>query len=52
MLADCKTVEEATQISLDGQRIMDSIEKNPKPVVAAIQGSCLGGGLEVGKRHC
>lgn len=47
MLAGCKTVEEATQISRDGQKIMSDIEKNSKPIVAAIMGSCLGGGLEV-----
>jgi hypothetical protein len=28
---------------------MNEIEGSSKPIVAAIQGSCLGGGLEVGK---
>ena len=48
MLADAKTVQEAEKISTDGQDVMNRIEKNQKPVVAAIMGSCLGGGLEVG----
>lgn len=47
MLAGCKTVEEATKISTDGQEIMNRLETNSKPIVAAIMGSCLGGGLEV-----
>ena len=47
MLAGCKTVEEATKISTDGQEVMNRLENNSKPIVAAIMGSCLGGGLEV-----
>lgn len=31
----------------EGHHIFDMIEKSKKPIVAAIQGSCLGGGLEV-----
>lgn len=47
MLQRVKTAEEAYEISLGAQQIFDTIEKNQKPVVAAIQGSCLGGGLEL-----
>lgn len=47
MLENCKTAEEATTISKTGQKLLGYIENSPKPVVAAIQGSCLGGGLEV-----
>ncbi len=35
------------QISINGQVMMQKLESSPKPVVAAINGSCLGGGLEV-----
>ncbi|XP_047379470.1 trifunctional enzyme subunit alpha, mitochondrial [Sciurus carolinensis] len=47
MLASCKTPQEATNISQEGQRMFEKLEKSPKPVVAAISGSCLGGGLEL-----
>ncbi|RMB94629.1 hypothetical protein DUI87_28864 [Hirundo rustica rustica] len=47
MLEACKTAEEVTQLSQDGQKMLEKIEHSPKPVVAAISGSCLGGGLEV-----
>lgn len=47
MLEKCKTVEDGTRVSKVGQDILGAIEKSPKPIVAAIQGSCLGGGLEV-----
>ncbi|GLH14232.1 Trifunctional enzyme subunit alpha, mitochondrial [Gryllus bimaculatus] len=47
MLQSCKTKEEVVKVSRDGQRILASIENSKKPVVAAIMGSCLGGGLEV-----
>jgi len=40
-------VEEAEKTSRDGQIILSEIEASSKPVVAAISGSCLGGGLEV-----
>ncbi|ODN04707.1 Trifunctional enzyme subunit alpha, mitochondrial [Orchesella cincta] len=46
MLEKCKTVEEASSKSRDGQRVLADIEASKKPVVAAIYGSCLGGGLE------
>lgn len=47
MLAAMKTAEEVTQISRDAQRLMNELEESKKPFVAAIQGSCLGGGLEL-----
>ncbi|XP_061600384.1 hydroxyacyl-CoA dehydrogenase trifunctional multienzyme complex subunit alpha b [Cololabis saira] len=46
MIAACGSVEEVTKLSQAGQKIFEQIEKSPKPVVAAINGSCLGGGLE------
>ncbi|NQY35358.1 MAG: fatty acid oxidation complex subunit alpha FadJ [Alteromonadaceae bacterium] len=47
MLASCKTAEEATALSRQGQVIFDQLESLPVPVVAAIDGPCLGGGLEL-----
>lgn len=35
-------------ISTKGQAMIQRMEDSPKPVVAAIHGSCLGGGSEVG----
>jgi hypothetical protein len=43
MLADCQTTEQATAISKQGQIIFDRIEQLTVPVVAAINGVCLGG---------
>ncbi|MDC1255964.1 fatty acid oxidation complex subunit alpha FadJ [bacterium] len=47
MLASCETAEQATVISRQGQMIFDQIENLTTPVVAAINGVCLGGGLEL-----
>ncbi|KAJ7341403.1 hypothetical protein JRQ81_005460 [Phrynocephalus forsythii] len=47
MIEACKSSQEITQLSQEGQKTMDNLEKSPKPIVAAISGSCLGGGLEV-----
>lgn len=47
MLEQCQTAEETTKVSREGQAMLDAIENSKKPVVAAIQGVCLGGGLEV-----
>ncbi len=47
MLEACKTAEEATAVSKAGQDFMNMVENSKKPVVAAIMGPCLGGGLEV-----
>jgi 3-hydroxyacyl-CoA dehydrogenase/enoyl-CoA hydratase/3-hydroxybutyryl-CoA epimerase len=45
-LQTLKTAEEATAASRHGQEGFDRLEAFPKPVVAAIHGACLGGGLE------
>ncbi len=42
-----RTAEEATRLSREGQRLLDRIAAWPKPIVAAIHGTCLGGGLEL-----
>lgn len=47
MLEACKTYDEVKTLSKSGQQILSKVEKLSKPVVAAIMGSCLGGGLEV-----
>ncbi|MCP1675392.1 3-hydroxyacyl-CoA dehydrogenase/enoyl-CoA hydratase/3-hydroxybutyryl-CoA epimerase [Natronocella acetinitrilica] len=47
MLAACSTADEATELARGGQALFDRIERFPVPVVAAIDGLCLGGGLEL-----
>ncbi|XP_066482854.1 trifunctional enzyme subunit alpha, mitochondrial [Tiliqua scincoides] len=47
MIEACKSSQEVSQLSQEGQKMLEKIEKSPKPIVAAISGSCLGGGLEV-----
>ena len=47
MLANCQTAEEATALSRQGQMIFGQLASLPIPVVAAINGPCLGGGLEL-----
>ncbi|KAB5517095.1 hypothetical protein PHYPO_G00185490 [Pangasianodon hypophthalmus] len=46
MIKACMSTEEVTSLSQEGQKMFEQIEKSPIPVVAAINGSCLGGGLE------
>lgn len=46
MLESCKSVAEAKNLVLDGHKVLQDIEDSRKPIVAAIKGSCLGGGLE------
>jgi 3-hydroxyacyl-CoA dehydrogenase / enoyl-CoA hydratase / 3-hydroxybutyryl-CoA epimerase len=41
-----KTAADAERLSRDGQMLLDSIERLRVPLVAAIHGACLGGGLE------
>ncbi len=40
------TRDEAEALSRDGQQLIGAVADFPKPVVAAIHGACLGGGLE------
>ena len=47
MLESAKSRDELFKISRNGQDIMNKIERSRKPIVAAIAGSCLGGGFEV-----
>ncbi|WP_206484627.1 fatty acid oxidation complex subunit alpha FadJ [Thalassotalea sp. G2M2-11] len=47
MLASCQSAQEAIALSRQGQMIFDQLEQIDIPVVAAINGACLGGGLEL-----
>lgn len=47
MIAHCKTKEEASALAKAGQELFTQLENYPLPVVAAIDGVCLGGGLEM-----
>jgi 3-hydroxyacyl-CoA dehydrogenase/enoyl-CoA hydratase/3-hydroxybutyryl-CoA epimerase len=46
MIRAVKSAAEAEDLSRQGQAGFDRLEAYPKPVVAAIHGACLGGGLE------
>lgn len=47
MLDGCKTAAEAEAIGRMGQQMFDQLEQLSIPLVAAIHGPCLGGGLEL-----
>jgi len=47
MLDACKSAEELTALASTGQAMMDRLAALKKPVVAAINGFCLGGGAEL-----
>ncbi|MCC8999909.1 MAG: 3-hydroxyacyl-CoA dehydrogenase NAD-binding domain-containing protein, partial [Candidatus Contendobacter sp.] len=47
MLQACQTAAEAMELSRTGQHFFDRLESFKAPVVAAIDGACLGGGLEL-----
>jgi hypothetical protein len=47
MINACKSAAEATELSKNGQDMFNEIEALKTPVVAAIMGTALGGGLEV-----
>ena len=46
-LAAIKTEAGAAALSRTGQQMLDRLEQSPLPIVAAINGACLGGGLEL-----
>ncbi|WP_345768885.1 fatty acid oxidation complex subunit alpha FadJ [Citrobacter amalonaticus] len=47
MIGRCKRAQEAETLARQGQQLMAEINALPIPVVAAIHGACLGGGLEL-----
>ncbi|VDO72546.1 unnamed protein product [Heligmosomoides polygyrus] len=47
MLKGVKTPSEGASISKRAQEQFEKLEKSGKPIVAAIMGSCMGGGLEL-----
>ncbi|MFL9593010.1 fatty acid oxidation complex subunit alpha FadJ [Aeromonas schubertii] len=47
MLAACQSAADAEKLARDGQTLFAEIEALPIPVIAAIHGPCLGGGLEL-----
>ncbi|KAM9495963.1 hydroxyacyl-CoA dehydrogenase trifunctional multienzyme complex subunit alpha a [Clarias gariepinus] len=46
MIKACGSPEEVTSLAREGQKMFEKIEKSPIPIVAGVNGSCLGGGLE------
>lgn len=47
MINDCKSKDEVIALTRQGQMIFAQLEQLSVPVVAAINGACLGGGLEL-----
>jgi len=47
MINACQSRDEVIALSRQGQRIFSQLEQLPIPIVAAIDGACLGGGLEL-----
>lgn len=47
MIAACKSAKEAEALAKKGQSTLAQIAAFPVPVIAAIHGACLGGGLEL-----
>jgi enoyl-CoA hydratase len=46
-LAHVNTAHTGTEFAVRGQTVLNRIERLDKPVIAAINGACLGGGLEL-----
>ncbi len=47
MVRNCEDEEELKELAREGQEILSEIENFPKPIVACIHGSCMGGGTEL-----
>lgn len=47
MIDNCRSAREAETLARQGQQMMAEINALPIPVIAAIHGACLGGGLEM-----
>lgn len=47
MIGRCKTAQEAEGLARQGQQVMAELHSLSIPVIAAIHGACLGGGLEL-----
>lgn len=47
MIGRCESAQEAESLARQGQQVMAEIQSLTIPVVAAIHGACLGGGLEL-----
>lgn len=47
MLADLHSLKKGRELAFTGQRIFRNLEQLTKPVIAAINGVCLGGGFEL-----
>jgi enoyl-CoA hydratase/carnithine racemase len=47
VIAAIASSQEGNEMALRGQAVLDKIESCDKPVIAAINGTCLGGGLEL-----
>lgn len=47
MIADCRSAQQAESLARQGQEALAALAALPFPVVAAIHGACLGGGLEL-----
>ncbi len=47
MLDACQTAQQATEIAAMGQQMFGQLEALNLPLIAAIHGPCLGGGLEL-----
>jgi 3-hydroxyacyl-CoA dehydrogenase/enoyl-CoA hydratase/carnithine racemase len=42
-----RSFDEMEQLVLSAHSLLDAMERSPKPFVAAVEGACLGGGLEL-----
>ncbi|VDN04862.1 unnamed protein product [Thelazia callipaeda] len=47
IFSKCKTAAESRQLSANAQQDFLCIENSEKPIVAAVMGTCMGGGLEL-----